>query len=52
MTCSDTLVVKNIPSILSDRDKEEFLKYFGALNVVILNSSHQKKCTVFAKYVM
>ncbi|KAK5642141.1 hypothetical protein RI129_008308 [Pyrocoelia pectoralis] len=50
MVCDDTLRIKNLPKELSDAEKEEFLRHFGASQVKILTSHAKQKSTAYAKF--
>ncbi|KAK4876578.1 hypothetical protein RN001_009084 [Aquatica leii] len=50
MVCDDTLRIKNLPKELSDMEKEEFLRHFGATQVKILTSYYKEKSTAYAKF--
>lgn len=50
MVCEDTLRVKNLPKELSDTEKEEFLRHFGAVKVKIISSKAKQKSIAFAKF--
>ena len=46
---SDTLVIKHLPNILSNEEKEDLLKHFGALEVKCITSKVKKYNLVFAR---
>lgn len=50
MVCEDTLRIKNLPKELSNSEKEEFLRHFGAQKVKIMTSKAKEKCVAFAKF--
>ncbi|KAF5269974.1 hypothetical protein FQR65_LT05773 [Abscondita terminalis] len=50
MVCDDTLRIKNLPKELSELEKEEFLRHFGATQVKILTSHYKGKSTAYAKF--
>lgn len=49
MVNSQTLVIKHLPNELDDKEKEEFLRYFGAKEVKCLSSKHNKYNIAFAR---
>lgn len=50
MVCEDTLRIKNLPKELSDAEKEDFLRHFGAVKVKIITSKAKQKSVAFAKF--
>ncbi|KAJ8924912.1 hypothetical protein NQ315_001069 [Exocentrus adspersus] len=50
MVCKDTLKIKNLPKELSEAQKEEFARHFGASKVKILTSRLKEKSVVYAKF--
>ncbi|KAB0796853.1 hypothetical protein PPYR_10914 [Photinus pyralis] len=50
MVCDDTLRIKNLSNDLSNSEKEEFLRHFGASQVKILTSHAKQKSTAYAKF--
>ncbi|CAG9864493.1 unnamed protein product [Phyllotreta striolata] len=50
MVCKDTLKIKNLPKELSDAQKEDFVKHFGATKVKVLTSRAKEKSTVYGKF--
>ncbi|RZF44501.1 hypothetical protein LSTR_LSTR002274 [Laodelphax striatellus] len=50
MISSDTLLVRHLSNELSDAEKEDFLKYFGAVSVRILGGKTKKFSNAFTKY--
>lgn len=50
MVREDTLRVKNLPKELSDAEKEDFLRHFGAVKVKIITSKAKEKSVAFAKF--
>ncbi|XP_063920060.1 RNA-binding region-containing protein 3-like [Zophobas morio] len=50
MVCEDVLKVKNLPKELTDAEKEEFLKHFGATKVKQITSKSRQRSVVFARF--
>lgn len=50
MVCEDTLRIKNFPKELTDTEKEDFLRHFGAIKVKIITSKAKQKRVAFAKF--
>ncbi|EFA01147.1 RNA-binding protein 40-like Protein [Tribolium castaneum] len=50
MVCEDVLKIKNLPKELSDAEKEDFLKHFGASKVKIITSKSCQKSVAFARF--
>ncbi|RZB40540.1 RRM 6 domain containing protein [Asbolus verrucosus] len=50
MMCEDVLKIKNLPKELTDAEKKDFLKHFGASKVKVITSKAQQKSVVFAKF--
>ncbi|XP_022091785.1 RNA-binding protein 40-like [Acanthaster planci] len=46
----NTLIVRHLPSSLSSAEKQDFLKYFGAVHVRVLSNSGRMKHTAFATF--
>lgn len=46
---NDTLLIRHLPSELSHKEKEEFLRHFGAVDVKILGSENKKSNLIYAK---
>lgn len=49
MVCDDILRIKHLPKELSDVEKEDFLRHFGAVQVKIITNSKQNT-TAYAKF--
>ncbi|CAH1105928.1 unnamed protein product [Psylliodes chrysocephalus] len=50
MVCKDTLKIKNLPKELSDAQKEDFARHFGASKIKIITSRVKEKSIVYAKF--
>ncbi|XP_071451256.1 RNA-binding region-containing protein 3-like [Hetaerina americana] len=50
MQGSDTLVIRHLSNTLTDVEKEEFMKHFGAVKVKCISSQYKKYNLVFAKF--
>jgi U11/U12 small nuclear ribonucleoprotein SNRNP65 len=50
MVCEDILKVKNLPKELTDAEKEEFLKHFGASKVKVITSKNRQRSVVYARF--
>lgn len=50
MVCEDVLRIKNLPKELTDTEKEDFLRHFGAIKVKIITSKAKQKSVAFAKF--
>ncbi|XP_050299974.1 RNA-binding region-containing protein 3-like [Anthonomus grandis grandis] len=50
MVCKDTLRIKHLPKELTDHQKEDFVKHFGAYKVKIITSKAKSKSVVYAKF--
>ncbi|KRT78678.1 RNA binding protein [Oryctes borbonicus] len=50
MVCEDTLKIKNLPMDLSDQEKEDFLRHFGAQKVKLMTFVNKQKSIVFAQF--
>lgn len=50
MVCKDTLKIKNLPKELSDTQKEDFARHFGASKVKVITSRIKEKSIVYAKF--
>lgn len=48
---SNTLIIKHLPHILSDKEKEDLMKHFGAVEVNCVSSKLKKYSVVFARYL-
>lgn len=48
--CEDTLKVKNLPKDLTDAEKEDFLRHFGAIQVKIITSKAKERSTAYAVF--
>jgi hypothetical protein len=46
---STTLLIRHLPSYFSSDEKEELLKYFGAVQIKDLSSKIKKSSIVFAR---
>lgn len=50
MVCKDTLRIKHLPKELTDAQKEDFIKHFGAYKVKVITSKAKAKSVVYAKF--
>ncbi|XP_060535128.1 RNA-binding region-containing protein 3 [Cylas formicarius] len=50
MAITDTLRIKNLPKELSEHQKEDFARHFGAVKVKVLTSKAKEKAVVYAKF--
>ncbi|CAH1992845.1 unnamed protein product [Acanthoscelides obtectus] len=50
MVCKDTLKIKNLPKELSEAQKEDFARHFGASKVKVVTSRVKEKSVVYAKF--
>ncbi|KAL0271308.1 UNVERIFIED_CONTAM: hypothetical protein PYX00_008441 [Menopon gallinae] len=50
VSANDTLVIKHLPPDLSDSDKEELLKHYGAKAVKCISSETKKYNVIFARF--
>ncbi|KAF7271192.1 hypothetical protein GWI33_015898 [Rhynchophorus ferrugineus] len=50
MVCKDTLRIKHLPKELSDAQKEDFIKHFGAIKAKVITSKAKAKSVVYAKF--
>lgn len=50
MVCEDTLRVKNLPKELTNTEREDFLRHFGATNVKLITSHNKGTCIAYAKF--
>lgn len=50
MVCKDTLKIKNFPKELSEAQKEDFARHFGASKVRVIASRVKEKSVVYAKF--
>lgn len=50
MVCEDTLKIKNLPLDLSDQEKEDLLRHFGAQKVKIITHTNKQKSITFAQF--
>ncbi|XP_066250488.1 RNA-binding region-containing protein 3-like [Euwallacea similis] len=50
MVCKDTLRIKHLPKELSDTQKEDFIRHFGAHKVKVITSKVKAKSVVYAKF--
>ncbi|CAH1134223.1 unnamed protein product [Ceutorhynchus assimilis] len=50
MVCKDTLRIKYLPKELSDAQKEDFVKHFGAHTIKIITSKMKSQSVVYAKF--
>ncbi|XP_018574329.1 RNA-binding protein 40 [Anoplophora glabripennis] len=50
MVCKDTLKIKNLPKELSEAQKEDFARHFGASKVKVITSRVKEKSVVYAKF--
>ncbi|XP_023024714.2 RNA-binding region-containing protein 3 [Leptinotarsa decemlineata] len=50
MVCKDTLKIKNLPKELSDAQKEDFARHFGASSIKVITSRVKEKSVVYAKF--
>ncbi|CAH0547988.1 unnamed protein product [Brassicogethes aeneus] len=50
MVCKDTLRIKNLPKELSDAQKEDFARHFGASKIKVITSRAQGRSIVYAKF--
>ncbi|XP_017781498.1 PREDICTED: RNA-binding protein 40-like [Nicrophorus vespilloides] len=50
MVCEDTLKVKNLPKSLTNDEKEDFLRFFGATYTKLITSKLKEKTVAFAKF--
>nr|CAI5845712.1 unnamed protein product [Callosobruchus analis] len=50
MVCKDTLKIKNLPKELSEAQKEDFARHFGATKVKVVTSRVKEKSVVYAKF--
>lgn len=52
MILQDTLLIRHLPSELTNEEKGSFLKHFGAVNVKILGPETKRNNLVFARLVV
>lgn len=50
MVCKDTLRIKHLPKELTDAQKEDFVRHFGAIKVKVITSKAKAKSVVYAKF--
>lgn len=50
MACEDTLKVRNLPQELSDSEKADFLRHFGAVQVKVITSKAKERSTAYAMF--
>ncbi|KAJ8947180.1 hypothetical protein NQ314_008681 [Rhamnusium bicolor] len=50
MVCKDTLKIKKLPKELSEAQKEDFARHFGATKVKVVTSRVKEKSVVYAKF--
>ncbi|XP_018332177.1 RNA-binding protein 40 [Agrilus planipennis] len=50
MVCDDTLKIRNFPKELTNAEKEDLLRHFGASDIKIITSKAKQKSVVFAKF--
>nr|CAH7725561.1 unnamed protein product [Callosobruchus chinensis] len=50
MVCKNTLKIKNLPKELSEAQKEDFARHFGATKVKVITSRVKEKSVVYAKF--
>lgn len=50
MVCKDTLRIKHLPKELTDAQKEQFIRHFGAVKVKVITSKAKAKSVIYAKF--
>ncbi|XP_030765864.1 RNA-binding region-containing protein 3-like [Sitophilus oryzae] len=50
MVCKNTLRIKHLPKELSDAQKEDFARHFGAIKAKVITSKAKSKSVVYAKF--
>lgn len=50
MVCKNTLKIKNLPKELTDAQKEDFARHFGASTIKVITSHSTGRSIVFAKF--
>lgn len=50
MVCLDTLRIKNLPKELTDAQKEDFIRHFGASKIKLITSRAKEKSVLYAKF--
>ncbi|ENN75656.1 hypothetical protein HUJ04_008836 [Dendroctonus ponderosae] len=50
MVCKDTLRIKHLPKELTDVQKEQFIRHFGAIKVKVITSKAKATSVIYAKF--